>query len=94
MVVRFRVDPRDIPVEYAAKRLGMEVEAFDAALPNLIARGFPSPDHDTGLFDLLAIDRWCDARHPHLFGGGVTMQARDAGSVADNRIAAMRKGAA
>jgi hypothetical protein len=92
--MRFRVEPRDIPPEQAARRLGKTLAEFNTALPNLLARGFPAPDRDTGNFDLHAIDRWCDSRHAHLFGGGSTMQARDAGTVARDRIAAMRKGAA
>ena len=60
------------------------------ALPNLIERGFPRADPDTGNFDLHAIDRWCDARHVHLFGKGTEMEARDAGTVAKDRIELMR----
>lgn len=91
--MRFRVEPRDVPASEAAKRLGMTFADFNARLANLIARGFPKADPDTGNFDLHAIDKWCDARHSHLFGG-VNMQARDAGAVVDDRIAAMRRGAA
>jgi hypothetical protein len=40
---------------------------------------------------MVAIDRWCDARHAHLFGSGTAMQARDAGTVAKDRIAKMRQ---
>jgi hypothetical protein len=64
-----------------------------AKLPNLLARGFPAADPDTGNFDLEAIDRWCDARHPHLFGASdAEIGARDASTVAADRIAAMRRG--
>ena len=87
---RFRVDPRDVPAEKAARRLGMTLRAFEGVLPNLIERGFPAPDPDTGNFDLQAVDRWCDARHPHLFAAAVPMGARDAGSVVQGRLAAMR----
>lgn len=87
---RFKVEPRDVPAEAAARRLGMKVEDFDVALPNLVARGFPQRDPDTGNFDLKAVDRWCDARNPHLFGMPVAMDARDASSVVSDRIAAMR----
>ncbi len=38
----------------------MTLAVFHEKLPNLIARGFPPPDPDTGNFDLHAIDRWCD----------------------------------
>lgn len=89
--MRYRVEPRDAPAEIAARRLGRTLAEFNAVLPRLLARGFPQPDPDTGLYDLLAVDRWCDARHRHLFGSAATLQARDANSVANERIAAMRK---
>jgi hypothetical protein len=87
--MRFHVEPRDVPAEMAARRLGKTLAEFNAALPHLLARGFPKPDPDTGNFDLEAINRWCDARHPHLFGGS-SMQAMDAGQVIKERIARMR----
>jgi len=87
---RFRVPPRDVPQAHAARRLGLTESAFVAALPRLLARGFPQADPDTGNFDLAAIDKWCDARHSHLFGPGAAMGPRDAGQVAGERIAAMR----
>jgi hypothetical protein len=90
--MRFRVEPRDVPLETAARRLGHSLAGFNAALPNLLARGFPTPDPDTGNFDLKAIDRWCDGRHAHLFGEAATLGPRDAGAVAQDRIAAMRGG--
>ena len=93
-VKRFRIEPRDVPAQEAARRLGKTLAEFDAILPNLIARGFPKPDPDTGHFDLVAIDKWCDARHPHLFGGDAAMHARDASTVVKDRIAAMQRGAA
>ena len=88
--MRFHVDPRDVPAEIAARRLGKTHAEFTAALPNLIARGFPRPDPDTGNFDLAAIDRWCDARHPHLYNDIGAIGARDARSVVEERIAAKR----
>jgi hypothetical protein len=90
--MRFQVAPRDVPAEYAARRLGMTLAEFQAKLPNLIARGFPQADPDSGNYDLDAINRWCDARHVHLFGGS-DMQARDASTVAKGRIALLRRGA-
>lgn len=88
---RFQVIPRDVPAEHAAKRLGMKLAEFRAALPNLMARGFPAPDPDTHNFDLTGIDRWCDARNPHLFGGDAAgMGARDAATCVNDRIAALR----
>lgn len=92
--MNFRVQPRDVPAAMAARRLGKSAVEFNELLPNLIARGFPKPDPDTGHFDLIAIDKWCDARHSHLFGSDAAMQARDASAVAGDRIAAMRRGAA
>lgn len=89
--MHYRVQPRDVPPRIAARRLGMSLNQFNAALPNLIARGFPKADPDSGNIDLSAIDRWCDARHPHLFGSQI--EAQDASVVAAERIAAMRRGA-
>ena len=84
--IRFKVEPRDVRPDVIARRMGTSLADFRAALPNLVARGFPQYDPDTGNFDLLAVDRWCDARHPHLFGGTAQMQARDASTVAKCRI--------
>jgi hypothetical protein len=69
--------------------MGLTLAQFDAQYDHLIARGFPTPDPDTGNFDLQAIDRWCDARHPHLFCGAI-MQARDASTVVTDRIAKIK----
>lgn len=88
--MRFRVEPRDIPAEHAARRLGMTVAKFGEVRDNLIARGFPKPDPDTGNFDSVAIDRWCDTRHPHLFASREPMTARDSRMVAPDRIEAMK----
>jgi hypothetical protein len=90
--MRFRpIEPRDIPPEQAARRLGLDYPAeFNAKLPNLLARGFPQPDADTGNFDLDAIDAWHRTRHPHLFGGEAFIQARDASNVVKDRISKMR----
>jgi hypothetical protein len=90
MRLRFQVSSRDVPPEIAARRLGKTLTEFNSILAKLMARGFPGPDPDTGNFDLHAIDRWCDARHAHLFDGDAAMQARDAGTVAQDRIARMR----
>ena len=91
--IRFRVEPGDVPLEQAARRLGKDMAEFVAILPKLIARGFPKPDPDTGNFDLAAIDAWRRMRNPHLFGApaGGGMGARDAGQVAQDRIAELRK---
>jgi hypothetical protein len=92
-MMRFRIEPRDVPREAAARRIGLTPAEFDIQYANLIARGFPAFDPDTGNFDLHAIDRWCDARHPHLFGGSAVMRARDANTVVRDRIEKLKAGA-
>lgn len=92
MTARLRIAPGDVPVVAAAQRMGMTAEAFSAALPNLIARGFPKPDPDTKNFDLDAIDAGRRSRHPHLYAGRAEFAARDASTVAQDRIASMRSG--
>lgn len=64
--LRFQVDPRDVPPEKAARRLGLTMEAFGTLLPRLLGRGFPPSDPDTGNYDLDAIDAWRAARHRRL----------------------------
>ena len=90
--MRFHIEPRDVPLEVAARRLGKTRAELEAILPDLLARGFPQADPTTGNFDLAAIDRWCDARHPHLFGGAAAMQARDAKDVVGDRLARLKAG--
>src|SRR5690606_9130818 len=41
VTIRFQVDPRDVPPEKAARRLGLTLERFEDLLPRLLARGFP-----------------------------------------------------
>lgn len=90
MAPRFHIVPGDVPDHIAARRMGMTLEAFTAALPNLIARGFPKADPDTRNFDLDAIDQWRRLRHRHLYGGAGEFEARDASSVVRDRLAALR----
>lgn len=61
-VIRFPVDPRDVPAEKAARRLHLTTVEFLDQLPALIARGFPAADDTTGMYDLKAIDEWMDNR--------------------------------
>lgn len=56
--IRFAVDPADVPAEKAARRLHLTLDQFNAVLPRLLARGFPKPDPDTGMYGLEAIDQW------------------------------------
>jgi hypothetical protein len=88
--MRFRVEPRDVPSEHAARRMGLSHGEFLDALPDLIARGFPRADATTQMFDLDAIDAWRRSRHPHLFGA--TMGAHGK-SVVKDRLAALKGGA-
>ena len=91
MAIRHRVEPRDVPPEKAARRLGLTLSRFDALLPRLNTRGFPLPDPDTGLYDLRAIDAWADRRHPDLLLTDGP-RARHAGSVVNQRLAVMQGG--
>jgi hypothetical protein len=83
--MRFRVEPRDVPPPIAARRLGKSEAEFEAVLPNLIERGFPKPNPDTGNFDLDAIDVWRRSRYPHLFLTEAP-RARDARAVVPARL--------
>ena len=86
----FHIDPRDIPPAAAARRLGKTLAEFDAIKDNLFARGFPQPDPDTGNYDLDAINRWCDARHPHRLEAeqkNRNVRGRHSGSKAGSELA-------
>ena len=67
--VRFRVEPGDVPAEKAARRLHLTLAEFEERKARLIARGFPEPDPDTGMYCLEAIERWQKLRPGvrHLF---------------------------
>ena len=58
--VRYKVDPRLVPPQKAARYLHLTLRQFEDALPSLIARGFPRPCPVIGYFDLTAIDHWLD----------------------------------
>lgn len=60
--IRFRVDPRLVPAEKAARRLGLSPDNFRAKVAELRLIGFPAPCPVTGNFDLVAIDAWLDRR--------------------------------
>ncbi len=92
MALRFTLPPGDVPPVTAARHLGLTLEAFLEKLPNLLARGFPSPDPDTGNFDIDAVDKWRRTRHPHLFEDRSTQlpAARNAKDVVGDRIARLR----
>lgn len=65
--IRFKVDPGDVPPEKVARRMHLSEAQFRDCLPRLLARGFPMPDPDTGMYDLEAVDRWRHRRHASLF---------------------------
>jgi hypothetical protein len=77
--MRFRVEPRDVRPEYAARRLG-------PTYPEEIARGFSRADTGTANHDLDAVNKWRMAGHPHLNGGEHTIEAHDASTAAADRI--------
>lgn len=61
-VIRFPVDPRMVPPEKVARRLGVTLAAFDAKRPDLEREGFPKPDGVLGTYCLEAVDKWIDRR--------------------------------
>lgn len=88
------VKPGDVPAELAARRMGLTKGEFETVLPQLLRRGFPLPDPDTGLYDLDAIDQWRKRRNPHLYpeigSPAAPQQALDASDVFENRRARFR----
>jgi hypothetical protein len=95
MSLRFKLPPGgDVPPVTAARRIGLSLEAFQEALPELLSRGFPSSDPTTGNFDLDAIDAWRRTRYPHLYCDRLTSPrtARDAKDVVAERVARIRGG--
>jgi hypothetical protein len=88
--IRMRVDPRDVPKDKAARRLGLSIAEFEAVEDRLYARGFPLSDPDTRLFDLKAIEAWMDRRS----GLTPSLAARDAAIVARSRLEALGNGKA
>jgi hypothetical protein len=60
--IRFKIEPRDIPAEKAARRLHLSLDEFRTKLPELVRRGFPPADPTTGMFYLPAIDEWMARR--------------------------------
>jgi hypothetical protein len=74
MTLRFKLPSGgDVPPIAAARRMGLSLDAFGDALPELVARGFPQADETTGNFDLDAIDVWRRTRNPHLFPDGLDL---------------------
>ena len=69
--VRFRVEPRLIPKEKAARRLHLSAAEFATKRQALEAVGFPLPVPVIGHYDIGAIDRWIDSLSGH--DGGSAM---------------------
>lgn len=95
MTLRFKLPPGgDVPPVTAARRIGLSLEAFNDALPALVARGFPPADATTGNYDIDAIDTWRRTRYPHLFADRLTSPqlARDAKDVVSERLARLKRG--
>lgn len=88
--LRFNIEPRDVPAQHAARRLGLTEASFAQALPGLMARGFPAADPTTGNFDLDAVDAWRRRRNPDLFGEASS--SLKTGATARARLEALRNG--
>ena len=86
MALRYRVEPKDVSPEKAARRLGIELDTFQALLPRLLSRGFPAPDLDTGNFDLDEIDAWRARRHRRSV---VTQPVDDTAALVARRLATL-----
>ncbi|MBY0259559.1 hypothetical protein [Methylobacterium sp.] len=91
-MMRFHVEPRDVPAHAAARRLGLTAEEFDQVADRLYRRGFPRPDPDTNRFDLDAIDQWRRLRNGPLFGLAPAAAAKNASDVVGDRVRTMRRG--
>lgn len=61
-IIRFPVQPRLVPAEKIARRLGVTSAVFAEKLPDLCAHGFPAADPVLGTYCLEAVDKWIDAR--------------------------------
>lgn len=88
------VKPGDVPTELAARRMGLTKGELERVLPQLLRRGFPLPDPDTGLYDLDAIDQWRKRRNAHLYpeigSFAAPQQALDVSDVFESRRARFR----
>lgn len=81
--MRFRVQPRCVPRDVAARRMGLSEARFADIEADLRRRGFPYPDDVTGNYDLVAIDAWLDRKA----GLAKTAAARDASDGFEERLA-------
>lgn len=91
MSMRYKIAPGsgDCPPIAAARVLFLSLAEFKQKLPELYARGFPSPDPTTGNYDMDAINAWRQLRHKQLFSpAGLTPPpaARHASDVVRARL--------
>lgn len=89
--IRHKVVPRDGTMTAAARKLNLTLEQFREVLPALYKRGFPKPDLTTFMFDLVAIDKWQDLRHPQVFTSQISGTAVDARTVVEERLARLER---
>lgn len=90
--MRFHVQPRCVPPQVAARRLGLTLAQFQDAVGTMRQSGFPLPDPVTGHYDLEAIDRYIERRNPELFGMVTSGEAVTDHNVIRGRLAALRSG--
>ena len=83
--IRYPVAPRDVPPKKAARRLHLTMPQFELVRDELQERGFPKPDPTTGMYDLVAVDRWMDARSGLRDGLTATPATRNAQEVFSDR---------
>ncbi|MGY6709759.1 MAG: hypothetical protein ACXIVF_15675 [Rhizobiaceae bacterium] len=62
MTIRFAIQPRMVPPDKIARRLGVTRATFAEKRAALEANGFPKPDPVLGNYCLQAVDNWIDAR--------------------------------
>ncbi|WP_269930188.1 hypothetical protein [Aminobacter sp. HY435] len=86
--IRFRVDPRLVPLEKAARRLHLTRASFLEILPALVAHGFPEACLVTGHFDLKAIDYWLD-QHAGLVADDRSQTQAEASRLVKARLASL-----
>ena len=90
--MRFHVQPRCVPAQAAARRLGLTLAQFEGSLDAMRQFGFPLPDPVTGHYDLEAIDRYVERRNPDYFGAVTSGEAVTDHNVIRGRLASLRSG--
>ncbi|GBU17265.1 MAG: hypothetical protein COT28_03515 [Methylobacterium sp. CG08_land_8_20_14_0_20_71_15] len=86
-------DVGDVPASKVAARMGFaSARDFAAALPGLVARGFPMPDPTTGHYCIEAVDSWRRRRHPDLFPELTASGAVSDAGLMRQRLAERRRG--